>query len=125
MGATRGGRDMKRCIGLLSHGLMVLAMLAAFMAAPQPARADQLDDLRAAGALGEANTGYLVVRSGGGAAQAVADRVNGQRRVIYQKRAGEEGVPVDQVGQLYLPLILQKAPPGTWYQDASGQWRQK
>jgi uncharacterized protein YdbL (DUF1318 family) len=112
---------MKRFVGLLC----LLAMLAV-VAAPQAARADQLDDLRAAGVLGEANTGYVVVRGGGGAnAQAVADKVNSQRRAIYQKRANEEGVPVDQVGKLYLPLILKKAPPGTWYQDASGQWRQK
>jgi uncharacterized protein YdbL (DUF1318 family) len=115
---------MNRFMRSLCHGLMVLAMLVA-VAALQPARADQLDDLRAAGALGEANTGYLVVRSGGGAAKAVADKVNSQRRAIYAKRASEEGVPVDQVGKLYLPLILQKAPPGTWYQDASGQWKQK
>jgi len=129
---SMGGRDMTRIFGKLRAwrwlrgGLPVLAVLAV-IAAPHLARADQLDSLRAAGVLAEANNGYVVVRDKGApaSAKALADKVNSQRRAIYQKRASEEGVPVDQVGQLYLPLILKKAPPGTWYQDSSGQWRQK
>jgi len=117
---------MTRIFRGLRGWLPILAVLAV-VAAPQLARADQLDSLRAAGVLAEANNGYVVVRDKGApaSAKALADKVNSQRRAIYQKRAGEEGVPVDQVGRLYLTLILKKAPPGTWYQDASGQWHQK
>ena len=48
-----------------------------------------------------------------------------KRRSIYERRAAEQSVPVDQVGGVYAKEIMGKAPGGTWFLDASGNWTQK
>ncbi len=126
---TRKGRVMGFLAKFAANGRrlsLALAVLPLVLLA-SPAGADQLDSLRAAGVIGEANNGLLVLRDSGASsdARALVDKVNGQRRAIYQKRANEQGVPADQVGQLYTPYILKEAPPGTWYQDPSGNWQRK
>ena len=78
--------------------------------------ADQLDDLRASGAVGEAFDGF---------AQAFVDNLNEQRREIYVKRAKSQNVSVDQVGRVYAAQILSKAPKGTWILGENGKWTQK
>jgi uncharacterized protein YdbL (DUF1318 family) len=51
--------------------------------------------------------------------------VNSQRRQIYEQRAAQQKAPVEQVGRVYAGEIFQKAPPGTWFQDATGKWVRK
>jgi uncharacterized protein YdbL (DUF1318 family) len=107
----------------LSLCLTILAVLVSLGGAP--AAAASLDELRQSGALGERYDGYVVVRSGGGGAAEVAAQVNAERRRIYETRAKEQGISVDQVGTVYAPQIFSRAPAGTYFQAADGSWSRK
>ena len=85
--------------------------------------AENLDRLRASGAIGESVNGLVVARNPG--AKAEANAINAQRRAIYQQKAAAQGVSVDQVGKVYAAEILKKVPAGTWIQKGNGQWVQK
>ena len=100
--------------------LLILGFLGSFAAGP--AAAQSLDDLRASGAVGERYDGYAVARDPG--AESVVQQVNRKRRKIYEERAAAQGATSDQVGALYAPQIMGKAPPGTWFLEKNGQWRQ-
>ncbi|MBO0333870.1 YdbL family protein [Sneathiella sp. CAU 1612] len=109
---------------LFRKALLSCAIIASMpLCAALPAWADQLDDLRASGAVGEAFDGFARARDG--SAQGFVDNLNEQRRVIYVKRAKTENVGVEQVGRVYAVEILKKAPAGTWFLSESGQWTQK
>lgn len=88
-----------------------------------PIQAQDLDALRASGAVGERFDGLAVARDG--SAKAFVDQVNAKRSQIYQKDAASQGVPVDQVGRVYAQKILQSAPRGTWFLNPDGKWVQK
>ena len=107
----------------------LLALLLSAFAASAPARADdaQLNSLRAQGVIAERFDGYVMVKdnSTGATAQSVVDRVNAERRAIYEARAKEQGVTAADVGQVYAGQIIQKAPKGTWFLAADGSWTQK
>jgi len=90
-----------------------------------PALAQSFQDLRASGAIGEAFDGYARVRSEGRGAQSLVDTTNAQRRTIYQTRAQEQGISVDQVGRVYAKAIFDKAQAGDWFLLESGKWIQK
>ena len=101
--------------------LTILACLPIFMSVP--AFADQLDDLRRSGAVGEAYDGFARARDG--SAQGFVASLNEQRRTIYVQRAKAQNVTVEQVGRVYGAEILKKAPAGTWFLNENGQWTQK
>ena len=84
--------------------------------------AANLEALRASGAIGERIDGYVVAREP--SAQAEADAINAQRKVIYQEKAAAQGIDVEQVGKVYAEELLRKVPAGTWIQ-INGQWRKK
>lgn len=107
-------------------GLLLAALLALFIGAA-PVWAQSLDELRSQGVVGERYDGMLVVRDGGAPAsvKSFVDETNAKRRSIYERRAAEQSVPVDQVGGVYAKEIMGKAPGGTWFLDASGNWTQK
>jgi uncharacterized protein YdbL (DUF1318 family) len=112
------------------HGFwtaLLAAILLAMTLASGPAAAQSLDALRASGAVGERYDGLAAVRDPGASAQVrgLVDQVNAKRRQIYAQRAGQQGVPADQVGRVYAKEILQKAPPGTWFLNEAGQWVRK
>lgn len=88
-----------------------------------PARADNLEQLRASGAIGESYSGYVIARTPH--AQAEAKAINTQRRSIYQEKATAQRVGVDQVGKVYAIEIFKKLPAGTWFQKENGQWVRK
>lgn len=101
---------------------VVLALLAVLIVAPV-ASAQSLDELRSSGAIGERYDGYVVPREPG--AKQAAERINQQRRDIYQARAKEQGVDAEEVGKVYAQQIIRQAPQGTWFLDPNGEWRQK
>lgn len=111
----------------LSRRFVLGAVLALMIGAVTglPALAQSLQDLRASGVIGEAFDGYARVRTSAGAAQSLVDATNAQRRAIYQKRAQEQGISVDQVGQVYAKVIFDKAQAGDWFLLNSGKWVQK
>ena len=106
---------------LMAAGALVLA--AAVL--PYPVSAQSLDSLRASGAVGERFDGYAEARSNDATARSVVRQVNGERRKIYQRRAAEQGVAVEQVGRVYAEQIFRRAPSGTYFLQENGQWTQK
>ncbi len=85
--------------------------------------ADDLNALRRSGAVGERFDGFLVARQG--SARATVDSINAQRRKIYEKRAKEAGVALEQIGRVYAEQIMKDAPNGTYFLQEGGQWVQK
>jgi uncharacterized protein YdbL (DUF1318 family) len=106
-------------------GLVALLLSAANAIAPAKADDAQLNSLRAQGVIAERFDGYVMVKNNAGGAQAVVDRVNAERRTIYEARAKEQGVTAADVGQVYAGQIIQQAPKGTWFLAADGSWTQK
>ena len=104
-------------------GLGVAALVSLAVMGTSPAYADQLDDLRSAGALGEAFDGFT--RAKAASAKSFSSSINEKRRKIYIKRAKSKGISVDQVGRVYAVQIAKKAPSGTWMLSANGKWSQK
>jgi len=102
--------------------LSVFALGSAAAARPLAAQ-DKLDALRASGAVGESYDGYVVDRDGKNAA--LVTSINNKRRAIYEKKAKNQGVAVEAVGQVYAQQILKKAPKGTWFLNQQKQWVQK
>lgn len=106
------------------RAFFALALL--LIALPGAALAQEdLDQMRADGVLAESYTGFVVVRENANGAQAVADRVNAERRTIYQQRAAEQGVSPEEIGRVYAGQIINKAPAGTWFQNEDGSWIQR
>jgi uncharacterized protein YdbL (DUF1318 family) len=93
------------------------------------ARMDQrltvVDGLKAQGAVGENNRGFLEVRSNVGEASAVVSAENKDREVVYTALAEKTGTSADQVGKKRASKIAQNSRPGVWIQDQSGNWKQK
>jgi uncharacterized protein YdbL (DUF1318 family) len=109
-------------------GLLALVLSAFAATMPTHAADDaQLNSLRAQGVIAERFDGYVMVKdnSTGATAQSVVDRVNAERRAIYEARAKAQGVTASEVGQVYAGQIIQKAPKGTWFLAADGSWTQK
>lgn len=107
--------------------LIVMGIALAILLLPAaPALADKLDDLRAAGVVGERFDGFLELRDPGAAdAKAFVERVNAKRRKIYVKRAKENKATAEQVGQIYAKEIMEDAPKGTWFKRKNGKWAQQ
>ena len=110
----------RRWFSLLS--LLMAATLALPLLAG-PAGAQSLDDLRAAGKIGERFDGFAVARDGD-YADMVKD-INAKRRAIYEKQAAKQGASLKQVGMVYANEIIQKVPDGTWILTAEGDWVRK
>jgi len=105
---------------------VALASLAAALPWIRSAVADQFDDLRAQGVIAERYDGFVMVRDPSVSnAQTIVNRVNGERKALYEARAKEQNVTADQVGQVYAAQILAKAPSGTWFIAVDGSSFQK
>jgi len=104
-------------LSLLAAALLVLPLPSG------PVAAQTLDELRAAGKVGERYDGYAVARDPN-TADMVKD-INAKRREIYEAQAKKQGVPASQVGAVYAGELWQKVPAGTWFLTADGEWRKK
>jgi hypothetical protein len=104
----------------------LLFALASF-GASAPAEAASLDELRKEGVIAERWDGYVEVRVSNPPAEAkrIVERVNGERRQVYQKRAEQQGVSPEAVAKVYAPKILEKAPVGTYFKKADGSYVRK
>jgi uncharacterized protein len=111
---TRRRFSLFSLLALAAVALPLLAM---------PATAQTLDELRAAGKIGERYDGFAAARD-----PAMADMVkdiNAKRREIYEAQAKKQGVAVDQVGIVYAGELLEKLPSGTWFLTPDNEWRRK
>ena len=106
----------------LSALLFVLVIACAPALSPALAQSNDLDGLRASGAIGERYDGLLVARDP--AHGEFVATVNAQRLTIYQERAKSQGIAVDQIGRIYAEQIIERAPAGTWFQAEDGSSRQ-
>ena len=122
-------RSMPRrtVISACLRAFVVAAMLMGGLTAwSSQALAQSLDAARASGMIGEQSDGYAAARgSATSSVRKLITSVNSQRRKIYAKRAGEQKVPIGQVGKTYAGQIAAKAPKGTWLQSQSGAWKRK
>jgi uncharacterized protein len=105
----------------------LLFSLALLFLAAAPAAGQSLEELRKSGAVGERFDGLAVVREAGAGTsiESVVREINDKRRAIYAERAKAQNAPAAEVGKVYALEIMQKAPAGTWFLDASGKWVQK
>jgi uncharacterized protein len=108
-------------------GLALLPMIGLGLARSAEAQsAKPLDAPRIAGLVGERFDGYAVAHGKVTAdIAALLDKVNAERRALYEKRAASDHVPVEAVQQIYAQQIRQSAPVGTWFLGQDGQWTQK
>ena len=108
-------------------GLALLAMIGlCLVRSAQAQSARPLDAPRIAGLVGERYDGYAVAHGKVSAdIAALLDKVNAERRALYEKRAATDHVPVEAVQQIYAQQIRQSAPVGTWFLGQDGQWTQK
>jgi len=98
---------------------MLPALVLALLLVDTPAAAQDLDALRASGAVAERFDGYLQAQDS--SASDTVKTINAQRKKVYEARASAEGVPVDQVGRVYASEILKTAPAGTLFVLENGR----
>jgi uncharacterized protein YdbL (DUF1318 family) len=89
-------------------------------------RLAQVDQLKAAGSVGEDAKGFLVERTPlSGRKASIVSSENADRRVIYEATAMKTAQSVEQVGAQRALQIAERARPGVWLQKPSGEWYQK
>ncbi len=123
---TSGQEDMTKTTNFSRRKVLAVFAASALFAMSLPggpALAASLDDLRKQGAVGERFDGLAVARDG--SAKKVVKDVNAKRSKIYQREAKKTGAAVSDVGAIYAAQIMKKAPSGTWFLNADGDWSQK
>lgn len=99
-----------------------IPMVAAVLVA-MPAFALDLHAARAQGLVGEKLDGYVTALKPSADVNSLVSKVNAERRAEYSKISKKNGQPIDVVGKLAAPQILQHIESGAQYQDASGNWQ--
>ena len=92
--------------------------------AKMQARLPVIKELKAKGVVGENNKGYLEF-VGAPAKENVVQDENNDRKEVYAAIAAKQGVTVDVVGKRRAEQIADKAVPGEWLQNPSGNWYKK
>jgi uncharacterized protein YdbL (DUF1318 family) len=87
-------------------------------------RLGKIDALKARGALGENNHGFLEVRAAGEATGVAADE-NRDREIVYAELAKRTGASVSSVGYARARQFAANSAPGVWLQRESGEWYQR
>ena len=108
--------------------VVLTVAFAALNATSDLARADApLDTYRANGVIAERFDGYVEIRASDAPseAHAVVEKVNAKRKALYSRRADESNVPVEEVGKVFANKIVDTAPPGTYFRQASGGYVRK
>lgn len=85
--------------------------------------AQSAEELRRSGDAGERWDGLMEARTP--SVESAVDEINQERLEVYRDRAGQQDVPVQEVGKVYFEKILDKAPNGTWVKKPNGEWTQK
>jgi len=86
-----------------------------------------LQEAKNDGLVGEQRDGYvgLVVASAPAEVVALVRDINNQRRELYQRIAGQNGLSVEQVAALAFEKAVEATLSGQYLQDASGAWVKK
>lgn len=88
-------------------------------------RVPAIDKLKAAGAVGEANTGLLHVRTPGGETDAIAAAENADRAVLFAELAKRNGGTPEAAGKEFARQLAKATKPGVWVQREDGGWYKK
>ena len=98
----------------LAAPLTAQAQSARELQARMAQRLPQIDELKAAGALGENNRGYLEVREAKDNAAALAADENRDREAVYALIARETGSSAENVGRARAKQIAAQSRSGAW-----------
>jgi uncharacterized protein YdbL (DUF1318 family) len=106
--------------------LVGIAAALLLLAAPAALAAD-LDTAKRAGQIGEQVDGYVGLVGGDVPAdvRALAKQVNQGRQARYAEIAAKRGVPVEAVAAQAGAMLVERAGPGEWVRDSTGQWKRK
>ena len=105
---------------------LILAVFLVLSLTGGPAIADELDDAKASGAVGETFRGYIApVGDPTPAVSALVDRINAGRRAQFEDIAKRNDITLEQVELLTGQRVLERAAGGTYIKDQSGAWTQK
>ncbi len=88
-------------------------------------RLGKIDQLKASGAIGENNRGFVEARDGGPGAGEVISAENSDREKVYAAIAEKTKTSAEEVGRARARQIAGASSPGVWIQDASGTWTKK
>jgi uncharacterized protein YdbL (DUF1318 family) len=88
-------------------------------------RLSKLDSLKASGALGENNRGFVEVRGSAPDAASVASAENQDRGVVYAAIAKQTGSSADAVGRARARQIAAASASGVWLQREDNSWYKK
>ena len=93
------------------------------------ARRDQIKAWKAAQLIGENNRGLLEACTTDGklstTVQKVVDAENADRQQVFQAIAAKQNITAESVGQRWASRMAERAPGGTFVQDAAGNWQEK
>ncbi len=88
-------------------------------------RVPALDKLKATGAVGEANTGLVAVRTAGAEAEALVAAENADRTVLFADLARRSNGTPETAGREFARQIARASKPGVWLQREDGTWYRK
>jgi len=88
-------------------------------------RVPVVDRLKSAGAVGEASSGMLAVRTPGAEADAVVASENADRTLIFAELSKKSGASADAAGRAFAKQIAAASKAGIWLQADDGSWQQK
>ena len=112
---------MKKLHINLTQLLMAFVLVAGLgLAAAPTAQAQDLNQLRAQGLVGERYDGLALALDPG--TKSVVDQVNQKRLKIYKSQAQQQNISVEAVGSVFAEKIMAKAPKGTKFQQSNGAW---
>jgi len=84
-----------------------------------------IDQLKAGGAVGEANTGYLAVRGEAAKAAEVVSAENADRAVVFEEVAKRSGGSAEAVAKAFARQMATASKAGVWVQREDGGWYKK
>lgn len=92
-----------------------------------PLAALSLSEAKSGGLVGERRDGYLGTVTGNPSAEvrALVDKINAERRRLYDEVAASNGTSRSAVEALAGQKLINKAAAGSYVMDASGGWRKK
>ena len=89
------------------------------------ARLPEINNLKAAGIIGENNRGYLEFVGAQTASNDLVAAENQDREAVYKAIAQQQGSTSENVGKRRAIKLADNARPGEWLQDAKGKWYRK
>lgn len=113
---------------LLLAGFSALAAYAADVGAAKAGMRERvavIDQLKAGGAVGEANTGYLAVRAEAAKAAEVVAAENADRAVVFEELAKKSGGSADAAAKAFARQMAAASKAGVWVQREDGGWFKK